>query len=211
MTDYPHRLLPEAHFRFIRNEAFLRSSTFTRSFSGTKEEFLDKNGLPLAAKIDSPTDNVKDLSTSLLGTFLPKDNRLKIVGGRKGELTYAWKPGVTSPTITAQDFKRNDQVLNYFLSGQDLNDLKFKVTSTDGTVDACTASTLHTPTMANFWHVSVRWYDGKGIDVKTYREGSTSSIKKRRRAVLETGRNKLRRLVHWECGELRPVPLGIYT
>ena len=211
MKDYPHRLLPEAHFRFIRDEMFLRSSTFIRSFSGTKEEFLDKNGLPLAAKIDSPTDNVKDLSTSLLGTFLPKDNRLKIVGSRKGELTAAWEPGTNSPIVTAQDFKRQEQVMNYFLRGQELDKLKFELTFTDGTVHTCTASTLHTPTMANFWHVSVRWYDGKGVDVKTYREGSTSSIRKRRRALLETGRNKLRRLIHWECGELRPVPLGIHT
>lgn len=162
---YPSRLLPQRCFKLIHWNESLRNS-YLIHYTDTKD-FIDPNtGKLKISLVVRHTDHLRDYSNNLLGIFLIDD----IYWGSAKESPMKryydaeWEVGkdVDAPSFPDQ-FIRYEERGYFFLK---VSDCHYQtVLFNDNTMVSPTCKLLHTPTNANFWHFSLRWFiDGKELE-----------------------------------------------
>jgi len=163
--EYPSYLIPKANFKLITWGEWLTERYLLRYTPGS--DLIDsENGkvkLDYIYKRENWSQG-KDLSTNLLGIYKFDDCYLETIGNRKR--TYfddLWLEGesVDFP-LYMSDFVLNTSRGAFYLKiGDILNqEILYNRENEQGLVAVC--KVIHTPTRANFWHFSIRWWNDEG-------------------------------------------------
>lgn len=112
------------------------------------------------------TNHLKDYSNNLLGVFSIDDIYWELNKENPDSNTFTdpWAPPqpVNSPKVP-DDYHRNENRGYFFLRIGDFHKQMLPYPSHSGLTPECRL--LHTPTKANYWHFSLRWFfDGKDLD-----------------------------------------------
>ncbi len=160
--QYPERLLPEARFQVIRHDPRTIDGYLIRHTEHT--DIQDPaTGHLLPSCVAPQTDHLHDLSTSLLGIFMPADVEYQLTGGQKSYFTGLWTPGeIVPPPVFEQDFVRRPERGFFVLRAADISGqvVPYNVGAQDNLTAVC--QLIHTPVRANFWHFSIRWFNTEG-------------------------------------------------
>jgi hypothetical protein len=156
--QYPARLLPQPNFKKIQNIQVLHNFHLIH-FTDTKNNRDEIDGKVRLDAIVRFTDHLRDFSNNLLGTFEVDDIYLELI---KGEFSPyfngSWEPGTSIDRIpkAGKDFQVNLERGFFFLAISDCHDHEVKYSDGSDVNPICRV--LHTPTNANFWHMSLRWF-----------------------------------------------------
>ncbi len=160
---YPDRLLPKPHFLPLDVDALpeIQQLYLVRHLD-SKDIFqkISEGSEPLQniddTKIQFRSDHLKDLSTNLLSVFLLEDVCWKILGGG----TSAWQEGTeVTPPIYPEDFDYTNERGFFLIKIEDIHNKEIPQDNDNITIKF---KVLHTPTICNFWHFSIRLFDNEG-------------------------------------------------
>lgn len=205
--QYPQHLLPQSHYRLIGWAAWLEDYYLVRHTPDT--DMIDPDTEMLKVDYIVPenrTSQVRDFSTSLLGTFGREDCFWQIVGDRKGYFLFElWTPGEQpDEPVWQQDFQRDESRGMFFLRIGDIVDQKVPYTIGGKENFTAVCKVKHTPNRANFWHFSVRWFNQDG-DIYPDQRGSWID------RMLKTAiRTIIREHAKFEAPETQPVLQDYY-
>ncbi len=205
MKVFPDRLLPKKNYKKIPVKTLLNEGVLLRHTEG-KDIINPEDGLVKAEKIASPTKRMTDLSTNLIGVFLPEDRYIKIEREAKnGYFLRLWEEG--TEVITPQfpeDFIIDENRGYFLLKIKDLHNkaLEFEY---NGEKLKGICKIIHTPMNWNFWHFSIHWLlEGKGdLD-------ALPKINKRQKFFLHSSRRLLAKIAFWEIETLKPIEEKLY-
>lgn len=173
--QYPKKLLPKERYKLILDGldgAYLIRST------KTKEDLKNESGEIKIEHICSPSENIQDLSTSLLGVFEPSHSYIELTP--EGKEVYAKEYCTPDCEVDAPIYETHfdwDESKGFwfvkieFIEGQ----LAEYINSSPSLKATC--SVQHTPMKWNFWHFSIRW---RFEDGRFYHELPDSERKKDR-------------------------------
>ena len=161
--SYPKRLLPQPDFKKIVLSEDLRNN-FLIHYAETKDLIDPETKKLRQTLVVKRTDHLRDYSNNLLGVFLTDDIFWAIQeGDNKEYLIGEWSIGdAVIPPVVPLDCKKDTDRGYFFLSIKDCHEVV--VPYSDDTKITPMCILLHTPTNANFWHFSLRWFcDGNDI------------------------------------------------
>lgn len=169
---YPKELLPTPIHKLIIGD--FSSRCIIRYF----EEISNTPILNEAGEIDlkyisSPREHIIDLSTALLGNFKPEHFKYQITKEGAPNFLGDWPGdiGVKIPKFPAE-FIILEEYKNWGIEVQDIDGKTMSFTTGVGatlTEHIIECLVVHTPTLSNYWHFSVRWLLD-GVDVFVLRE-----------------------------------------
>jgi len=176
--QYPAHILPQPNFRKITNIQLLHNY-YLIHFTETKDNRDVDNKVRLDCIVRF-TDNLRDFSNNLLGTFEIDNIHLELTKGEfRNYFNGDWIQGSSVERIPQfkKDFFVNKERGFFFLSISECND--YEVNYTDGSNVNPICKVLHTPTNSNFWHVSLRWFlNGQDISELEERQRRRPEIKR---------------------------------
>lgn len=185
---YPDRLLPRPNYRLISDVEALNSFFLQRSTIDL--DIIDPvTNTIKPTYVSSPTEHLHDLSTNLIGVFIPEDRFWRIIGENKEYFTREpWPVGEAAKAPSyPNDFERVTNLGAIYFPVNKLNGLSipYNKGAKDGFTAICRI--LHTPVRSNFWHFSLRWFNEEG-DV-LYQKGSWKKrmLTSTRAALIEFG------------------------
>lgn len=162
---YPSRLLPKSYFKKILWKGSLKNY-YLIHYTETKD-LIDPNTQKLKISfVVKQTDHLRDYSNNLLGVFLVDDVYWGSTNESSKKAYYQdeWEVGneVETPKIPDEFIRYEDR--GYFFLNID-NCHEEIVHFDDITSASPVCKLLHTPTNANFWHFSLRWFfNGKDLE-----------------------------------------------
>lgn len=164
---YPVEILPHPKRKLISCDVSdLWLAHFTTNADISKYgPLVDANGLINSNHIANPSARMDDLSMNLLGVFTEIHSKIEILKPAQEYYNVYCKPDdLVKKPLSPQDFKQNDDRVNWFVQIQKFNkyvcDFKMGEKQTDF---KAICEITHTPMRWNFWHFSIRWYiEGKG-------------------------------------------------
>ena len=189
--SYPEHLPPQSHYHHIELNELPAGHHVSRFSTDPPGEVFDEDGDLYPSQIGQPRKNALDVSTALLGIFQPADHRFEVIGDRRIVLTYNIWEGETVLAIGSEEFRERKVTVAYHFSIADVNALRYTYPEEAPTLVGA-ARVIHTPVHSNFWHCSIQPTDEAGLPALAF-EGSKSSVKKRRSALLEAFRIELAR------------------
>lgn len=148
--QYPVHILPQPNFRRITNIQVLHNYHLIH-FTETKDNRDSNDGKVKEDSIVRQTDNLRDFSNSLLGTFEIDDIYLELTKGEfKNYFNSDWTEGTDLERIPNihKDFVVNRERGFFFLSVSECNDYEVKYSDGSNVNPIC--KILHTPTNSNF-------------------------------------------------------------
>jgi hypothetical protein len=153
--QYPERLLPDEKYKLISDG--LDGSYLIRS-TKTKEDLKNESGEIKIEYICSPSENIQDLSTSLLGVFEPHHSYIELTS--EGKQIYAddyCSPNCkVSIPIHKTHFEWDETKGFWFVKIKQIEGQLAEYLISNPPLKAeCIVQ--HTPMKWNFWHFSVRW------------------------------------------------------
>jgi len=185
---YPDRLLPRPNYRLISDVEALDSFFLQRSTPDPDILDPDTNTIK-PGYISFQTGHLHDLSTNLIGVFIPEDRFWRIIGENKEYFTREpWPVGevVKAPSYP-NDFEYVTTLGAIYFPLNRLNGLCISYNKGDQDYFTAICKVLHTPVRSNFWHFSLRWFNEEG-DV-LYQKGSWKKkmLTSARAALIEFG------------------------
>jgi hypothetical protein len=206
--QYPARILPQPNFKKIQNIHLLHNFHLIH-FTETKDNRDENDGKARPHSIVLVTDNLRDFSNSLLGTFEVDDIYLEVVKGEfKTYFSADWEEGSTIDPIPhhGKDFIVNNKRGFFFLAISDCNG--HEVTYSDGSNVNPVCRVLHTPTNGNFWHMSLRWFhNGQDISELEEKQRRRSEVKR----VLTAAKAFIQEKATFEIPTYQSVDTFLYT
>lgn len=163
MESYPERLLPRPNFHLIEDSSLSqRDLVLVRHADATSTE-RETCGILSPNEIRIQSDHLRDLSCNLLGIFRKEDIYYQIVKEKRNVYCALWEKPNKGLKPTTDEFIKDtskrayfipiDQLLTYPLPEIKEHHYHFMV--------------FHTPTVCNFWHVSIRLLNEEGQEVST--------------------------------------------
>lgn len=158
---YPIEILPDTNRKLIScdiSEHYLIRSTASKEVSDLWDSETEEI---LQNAICHPTDNITDLSSSLLGIFILKHNLISLTKEGKDKYGIYCNPDQkVIPPLFDVDFYINENKGCWFVLIGKINYLKIQYYFGDlpnKTFEAiCTV--IHSPALWNYWHFSIRWF-----------------------------------------------------
>lgn len=162
--EYPEHLLPQPSYRIISFDSKESMNLYLVRRTSTTD-IKDEYGRLKSEHVTLQSDHLKDYSTNLLGLFKPSDCLIAVPlrdSPQKRYFQNLWaKDEVILTPIYETDFAVESGRGCFFLRTADFHQKQFSSPTSD-CVAAPTCEVLHTPTNANFWHCSIRWFcDGE--------------------------------------------------
>lgn len=214
---YPTVLIPRPDFRYIDLPAHAAEHHLLRKHQLAAEELFD----PITGRvvkeeyIEQFSKNVKDVSTSLLGTFRPEHYDYLLINlseARRDYLVFdAWPPGetVAEPPVPAEVDVRSPATL-YHVPFAKVHDLDFTFDYRGESFDA-KLRVLHTPCRSNFWHCSIRVFDDKEEDIASrYPHSTNRKVNKRDKEILKAARQAIQVAARPGVPDFTPLPEAVY-
>lgn len=171
--------MPQPHFKKIDNIKLL-ANNYLIHFTDTKDNQDPKDGKVKIEAIVRQTDHLRDYSNSLLGTFQIKDIFIELLPGpRKSHFNADWVSGGAKSTVPIHgvDFRVNEDRGYFFLAVSDFDGHEVPYSDESAVKPVC--KVIHTPTNANFWHISLRWFhNGKDISELEEKERKKGDAKR---------------------------------
>ena len=206
--QYPVHILPQPNFRRITNIQVLHNYHLIH-FTETKDNRDSNDGKVKEDSIVRKTDNLRDFSNSLLGTFEIDDIYLELTKGEfKNYFNSDWTEGTDLERIPNihKDFVVNRERGFFFLSVSECNDYEVKYSDGSNVNPIC--KILHTPTNSNFWHISLRWFhNGQDISELEEKQRRKSEVKR----VLTAAKAFIQEKGKFEIPPYQSVDVSIYT
>lgn len=204
-NNYPERLLPKTNYRIIENESFETSSSLVlvRHIEGAEVK-MDDDGTLSPSCITFQSDQLKDLSTNLLGEFHEEDIRYGIIKEFGEIYNELWFPGDDVVSPSENEFFVDETRRFFCIQVSDLvNSEGFEHDSVNWKF-----KTFHTPTRVNFWHVSVRVVNDEGQLVS-----DVDITKSKKRRIWKTAKDYLvaNHIVRSSYDSTQPIPPEAYT
>ncbi len=201
---YPSHLLPREYYRIIRDENWIRYLTV---FTWTKDNKDPITGEIYLNSFCHPKEKMDDYSSNLLGIFTPLDNYVAIKNGpNKNYFVAQWEEGeeVVAPQYP-KDFEFDYNRGYFFL---DVNEFDGKIPANykkDNQTYRAWPKVIHTPTRANFWHVSIRWVNEQNQEIR-----APKNVKGWQRRLYSEARNVLIEFARFEEPPFQEIPSEIY-
>ena len=168
-------------------------------------DFRLEDGRIDASKFVFQRDHLADLSTNLLGNFLPEDRAYQLTAEGKVIYQRLWLQDskVALPRYPEHFYIASGTEAVFLQIKRIANlEIPYNVGEQDGFSAICTLR--HTPIDANFWHVSLRWVNYEG-DVLHQKGGW-------RKRMLTAARAALVELADTELPvDITPIPRALYT
>lgn len=185
---YPDRLLPRPNYRLISDVEALNLFFLQRSTPDL--DIIDPvTNTIKPTYVSSPTEHLHDLSTNLIGVFIPEDRFWRIIGENKEYFTREpWPVGevVKTPSYP-DDFEHVTNLGAIYFPVNKLNGLSipYNKAAEDGFTAICRI--LHTPVRSNFWHFSLRWFSEEGDVLHQKGSWKKRMLTSARAALIEFG------------------------
>lgn len=202
---YPNRLLPQPSYGIITNASVLGAYYLQRTT--IDHQIIDPETKKIKPEyISLQTGHLHDLSTNLVGIFLPEDRFLQFKGDRKAYFTREpWLAGEPVDTpLYPEDFENIDTIgAIYFLVNHiDGLEITYNIGEKDGFTAVCRI--LHIPVRSNFWHFSLRWFNQEGDILMQNGNWKKRMLTSARAALMEYGRVD-------PPDQLVPIPVELYS
>lgn len=203
MVTYPSHLLPREYYRIISDKDWIR---FLTVFTWTKDNRDSITGEIHPNSFCHPSKNMDDFSTNLLGVFVPQDNCVEIKGPDKNFFTAYWQENEKVPEPQHQkDFDFNYDRGYFFLDVYEfINEIEVAYKKGGQNYPAW-PKVIHTPTRANFWHVSIRWVDSDNQEVR-----APKNVPDWKRRLYSEARNLLIEYASFEEPPYNEIPQSVY-
>lgn len=157
--EYPKRLLPKLHYKKISWHEILKNF-YLIHFTDSKDIKDPETEKLKLEHVVRRTGHLRDYSTNLLGIFLVDDIYWSLQNCEDGEYYKdEWVEGTKVKVPKVPDEFNRDETRGYFFLriGDCHNEVvQFEDSATKYSHLVC--KVLHTPTNANFWHFSLRWF-----------------------------------------------------
>ncbi len=180
--EYPDRLLPKPHYKFISwNDSLCNN--YLIHYTEDKDIINPETGKLYIQHVVKQTDHLKNYSNSLLGIYIVDDIYWAIQDcPDKQYLIADWEINskVRTPRIP-EEYQRDESRGCFFLRIGDCN--AETVEFEDSTYANPVCHIVHTPTNANFWHVSVKWLFN-GQDIESWSNGIKRRMKTTAKAFI---------------------------
>ncbi len=185
---YPDRLLPRPNYCLFSDIEALDSFFLQRSTPDA--DIIDPITNTIKPRyISFQTGHLHDLSTNLIGIFLPEDRFWRLIGENKEYFTRElWPVGEVIETPSyPDDFEHTDTLGAIYLPINKLNGLSipYNKGGQDGFTAICRV--LHTPVRSNFWHFSLRWFNEEGDVLHQKGSWKKRMLTSARAALIEFG------------------------
>ena len=161
--NFPSKILPNSSYKYINcdlSDHYLIRSTK----AGNISEILDPiTGFIKQEHICSPTHQVADLSTSLLGIFEISHIQIQLTSNGKTEYNHYCEPNIDVEVPIYQDhFEIDSDKFYWVVLIRNLNNVLVDYTKSNLPFTAeCVV--MHTPMKWNYWHFSIRWQTDEGF------------------------------------------------
>lgn len=170
MAEYPDRLIPKPGYSIVAGEDLNRQSglCLIRHIESSQTRFLPRTGTLDPDCIQIQSNHLKDLSTNLLGVFRIGDVSIGIVKDFTEIYHCLWDGKSVCKIPDESHFFIDEGRGFYFIPVDPLlsSDIK-KVNLETRNEDHYHFRILHTPTVSNYWHVSIRVYDSDNNEIST--------------------------------------------
>lgn len=157
--EYPTEILPQTNRKLIScdiHKHFLIRSTPTLA------DLVDETtGDIKQTTICSPTEQITDLSTSLLGVFTLFHNKIELTKESKEKYgAYCLPDSEVEIPIYKTDFYLNENKGFWTILIENIfnKDVKYTFGDKPDVIFTAICSVIHTPARWNFWHFSLKWY-----------------------------------------------------
>lgn len=216
--SYPSELIPKPNYRYITDLDLLADRHLLRWHKLKPKLFYDEvTDLPVSVEmIEKFTKNVRDLSTSLLGNFMPEHYTYQLTLPIKTRREYlifdAWPEGetVVDPPLKGEWMKCSVGT-HYHLPIQAIDGKEVRVEFGEE-VFLAHLSVRHTPCRSNYWHFSIRVIDDKGIDVASrYANKPKKKLNSRDDHILKAARLIVLNQVRKGVPAFTPIPEVVYV
>jgi hypothetical protein len=155
--EYPIQILPSPNRKWI--DCPLDNYFLTRYYDfELGEQIMDPDtGNIMLKHICSPKENIRDLSTSLLGIFTTQHNNLSFTTEGKAKYMFYCEPSEeVQPPMEFIDFSIAGNRGCWCVQISKVDGKAFEYKQNKDTLLA-TSRVQHTPMKWNFWHFSLRW------------------------------------------------------
>jgi len=204
MVTYPSHLPPKEHYQYIRDNNWIR---FLTVFTFSKDNKDSITGDVHPKSFCDPSKHIEDFSTNLLGIFAPMDNYVAIKKGpNKVYFTAQWQEGeeVQVP-LYPNDFEFDYSRGYFFLDAFEfVGKIPVKYEKENQSYKAW-PRVIHTPTRANFWHVSIRWVDEQNQEIR-----ASKSVKGWKRNLYKKAKDKIIENARFEEPSYEAIPQEVY-
>lgn len=186
---YPAHLSPHKNFKYIQVSTKLNNQFLIRH-TESRNLFFEGTDIFNFELVKIQSGDLNDFSTSLLGIFKYDDVFIGWLKERKDIWTKLWREGdeVEIP-IYKKDFIIFNQRGFFLLNIEDLKIAEIKHESDKIGIINLRFKVLHTPTISNFWHFSIRVIDDKKEEVNKMNISNNLRRKILRTAKIILGNN----------------------
>ncbi len=154
---YPDYLLPKTNYHKISSAHFVQNNDLVliRHIDSSEVIYMDGTGVLHPDCITFRSDQLRDLSTNLLGVFTYPDIYFVIRKESSEELYSLWEEGEEVREIKTDEFFKDEGRRAFYIPISKV--LSFVTDEIRSHI--WHLGLLHTPTKCNFWHVSIRVLD----------------------------------------------------
>lgn len=169
MSDYPEKLIPKPCYRIVDDESLMavKGLWLVRHVEpGEKEMFVGNTQTLNPDCIEIVSNHLRDLSNNLLGVFEASDVCWGIAKPHIATYTRNWNGEELCGAPLPGHYFRDDRRGCYFIPVDPLLKERINVLNVStGITETYRFKILHTPTVCNYWHVSIRVYNIQGAEV----------------------------------------------
>lgn len=160
MQVYPKKIPPNRHYKLIQCD--LAQHYLIRS-THSKDILDEATGFVKEKCICDPSEQIKDLSTSLLGIFNEKHIPIDLTrDGAKRFGNYCEPDTIVDPPIFEQDYTLNYDKGYWTIQIGKINNTKVHYPMNNPEFIAI-CKVQHTPAYWNYWHFSINWETNKKL------------------------------------------------
>lgn len=204
--QYPDRLLPRPEYSYISVDDSTLDNYFLQRSTPDTDIINPESGKIKASYISLQSGHLHDLSTNLIGNFLPDDRFFQITGVSKSFYTAElWNEDdreIQAPVFGTDFDYDNTKGAIYFKIARLKNfSIPYNIGEKDGFIALC--KIIHTPVRANFWHFSLRWFNEEGDVLNQKGTWKNRMLTSARSALIEFGILVLQ-------DEIAPIPESSY-
>lgn len=157
MKEYPQKLLPQPKYKLI--DCNLDKYHLVRHFEIKDSDDAIEIGTNIIKSkyICTPKENMRDLSTNLVGRFKLKYLKIELTPqGRESYGIYCAPDTKVALPLYERDYVLNNNRDKWFLSIKDIANIEVDYNVGSDYFKAKCEIT-HTPMRWNYWHFSIRW------------------------------------------------------
>ena len=168
MSDYPLKLIPDCGCRVVDRESLMSHNGLwlvRHVDSRDREMFIGNSNMVAPECINIVSNHLRDLSNNLLGVFEADDVCWGIAKEYADRYTRGWDGEEHCSVPEPGHYFRDDDRGKYYIEVDALLDGCVAMENADGQQKEYHFEILHTPTVSNYWHVSIRVYNEDNLEV----------------------------------------------